>query len=122
MSPKLSLWNNRRKADTDRIEALIPMTGEVPFNPDNFCLEVYRVYMNGYYDIYNNGGCNWKHKGKKFQWAARQHKISGLSLRDMLHEIDYKGYCNNLERLGDLVINAALKEQFGDSEYTDLFA
>ena len=118
---KFSLWNGRRKADTDRIEARIPAAGAVEFDPDNFCLESYRAFANGYYDLYNNGGCNWNLKGKMFQWVARQHKISGVNLRDMLREIDYKGYCNQLERLGDLVINAALKEQFGETEFRDQF-
>lgn len=118
---KLSLWCHRRETDTDRINALLPMIGEVPFNPDKFCLETYRRYMNGYCDLYQNGACNWKLYGENFRWVAREYKVSGLNVRDMLREIDYKGYCNRLEQLGDMIINAVLKEQFGETEYADQF-
>ncbi len=117
----LSIWNGRRRADIDRLAALLPNFGSATFTPDNFELEVFRLIGNAYYDLYNNGGGNWKLYTKTFQFACRRHEIKGLNLRDMWKEIDYKGYCNKLEHLYDLAINAALKEQFGVTEFNDQF-
>jgi hypothetical protein len=108
-----SLWGDRRKADLIVLDARVPATGEVVFNPANMHLELFRQYSNAYYDIYNNGAGNWDHKGKYLRTVSRFYKHRVGSINDILREINYFGHARELEALGDIVIDAALKEQFG---------
>jgi hypothetical protein len=114
-----SLWCNRRESDVDRLNALIPSSGPVDTSDGkNKALEYFRLFQNGYYDIFNNGGGNWDNKGEGFRKVARAFGLStGLSLREIKWGIDLSGSKNDyfyepLERLGDIVIDMALSEQF----------
>jgi len=108
-----TLWGGRRQDEQDTLRTLLPTHGPVPFNPRNLELEVFRQFSNAYYDIYNNGGGNWNVRGVMYRFACKNHGMRIMSVRDMIFDIDYKGCCQPLETLGDMVINAALKEQFG---------
>lgn len=60
--PDISLWNGNspHKELAEKLQALIPSMGEVENPRKNKCLERYRMAMNCYYDLYNNGLCNRK--------------------------------------------------------------
>lgn len=108
-----ALWGNRRAADTDRLNPLLPSEGEVPFNPDKLALEMYRQYANAYHDIYNNGAGNWNMRGWMLNNVSRFYGMPVGAVRDILKDIRWRGHSERLERLGDRVIDEALKEQFG---------
>lgn len=54
---KSSYWGGRGKfqALADKLEAMVPSTGEVKEPKKNRRLEKFRRAANGYYDLYNNG-------------------------------------------------------------------
>ena len=53
-------WNKNGKYQklADKLEKLIPVSGEVKNPEDNPKLERFRKLVNAYYDLYNNGGGN----------------------------------------------------------------
>jgi len=108
-----ALWGGRRKEEVDRLQALMPDSGEVPFNPDKLALELFRQFGQAYYDIYNNGAGNWNLKGWMLNNVSRFHNMPVGSIRDILKEVRYRGHCYKLEKLADKLIDEALKEQFG---------
>jgi hypothetical protein len=120
MTEPATLWNNRRSADVDRLHTLLPMSGPCPAHGAcNVALEIFRQFQNAYYDLFNNGGGNWSvnHKGAGYSTACKVYGFKRLTLRELIRRIDNRKdhYCEELERLGDAVINAALAEQFGET-------
>jgi hypothetical protein len=105
------LWGNRRRNHVLILDRLIPDHGSVPFSLDNHALELYRLFMRGYYDIYNNGGCNWESVGKEFAVVRQVYGLKG-SLSAILNEISRLGYSPTLEKMGDVVLDAAMREQW----------
>ena len=53
-------WNNNGKYQklADKLQKLIPLSGEVKNSEVNYKLERFRELVNAYYDLYNNGGAN----------------------------------------------------------------
>lgn len=113
-----TFWNGRREADSDALQArmasilssYVPAAFEIP-GPSNRALEDYRRFANGYYDMFNNGG-NWSVRGigNLFMGVARKHGVKLLKT-EMRSWISGHGYHAEMERLGDIVIDAALAEQ-----------
>lgn len=110
-----TLWEDRRKQDTDRLQKLVPSQGRIHRGQhENRKLELFRLFMNAYYDLYNNGGGNWHVRGQGYRAAAKFYKFRIMSVRDLRNGIDYdqNACCEELEKLGDAVINGALVEQW----------
>lgn len=61
-------WNNAGRYQTlaDQLQALIPDSGSVAQPRKNRALERFRVAVNAYYDLYNNGGCNRRSTIRKY--------------------------------------------------------
>ena len=53
-------WNNNGKYQklADKLQKLIPYSGEVKNPKVNYKLEKFRKLVNAYHDLYNNGGAN----------------------------------------------------------------
>lgn len=109
-SAKNCLWADRRKEEVASLVKLVPWTGEIT-GKENKALELYRGFSNAYYDLYNNGGGNWKLRGQGYRNAAKAYGVTKELLSDMRCQVTNRGYCRELEILGDLVIDAALAEQ-----------
>lgn len=108
----MSFWEGRRQKESDLLDALIPEGGEVEFDVNNHALELYRLYCNAYYDIYNNGACNWDSRGKGMRQILGVYGLKG-SVNEFLTAIRRDGYSPALEHIGDVVMDAAMKEQWG---------
>jgi hypothetical protein len=113
-----TFWAGKEGDKVSALQKLIPMQGKVPNGrTTNRALEDWRMLQNMYYDIYNNGGCNWESKGayairqlsKKYikpmyPWG-KENVCGCYGDRLMQYQID------NLERLADAVFQAACAEQ-----------
>lgn len=61
--------NNRNPAEVDYLNAQVPAEGPVTSEVRPW-LEAWRRFTNGYYDLFNNGWCNWDMVGREFQAAC----------------------------------------------------
>lgn len=54
-------WNGDGNYQTlaEQLQKLVPGVGRVQNPEQNPALEKFRLYANAYYDIFNNGGCNY---------------------------------------------------------------
>ena len=61
-------WNNtgRYQGLANQLQALIPDSGSVNQPRKNRALEAFRVAVNAYYDIFNNGGGNRRSTVRKY--------------------------------------------------------
>ena len=105
---ELTYWNGKgnHQAFVDKVQALVPASGEVPNAKKNPALEKFRKAMNVYYDVYNNGLCNRAAQFKgAFGFASGQYKLP----------YEYGSFGQNLynrmEAAMDDIINAAAIEQ-----------
>lgn len=115
---KPTLWWGRREADVARLEALVPQQGEVTAHGgNNVALEIFRQFSNSYYDLFNNGGGNWSNRGHGYRNAAKLYGFPVRGVRQLRQAIDWRRdhYDEELEALGDAVIDGALKEQFDEA-------
>ena len=101
-------WNNngKHKAFVQKVQDLIPSSGEVTNAKKNPALEKFRKAQNVYYDVYNNGLCNRAAQFKGvFGFASGQYKLA----------YKYGSFAQNLynrmEAAMDDIINAAAIEQ-----------
>lgn len=121
----LQLWTDRRKGDCGRLCALIPAQNGVPDSGQegapNFFLEQFRLFQNDYYDIFNNGACNFatpreptNARGGGYAAACARYGVVRLPPRHLADSVsgDDSKVNADLEALGDRVIDAALAEQF----------
>ena len=111
---KSSFWLGRKPAGVlearEKLWALVPDEGEVANPEENPALEKFRMVSNIYYDVYNNGGCNWKN------YEAELRHVSGGKI-EWPDLIDVEECDSNyeqlvlLEKLVDRLFRAACKEQ-----------
>lgn len=57
--------NGEEQALSDRLSAMIPSRGVA----DNTHLNLWRLAVNAYYDLHNNGLCNWEQRWQPFRYA-----------------------------------------------------
>ena len=108
-------WSNAGKHEErqNKLEKLLPASGEVPNANLHSALEIYRVAANCYYDLYNNGLCNRAQEFRKvFGFSAvkltqRNHRGLGYQLTQEL--------IDRTETRMDEIILAAYAEQFHQS-------
>jgi hypothetical protein len=114
---KNTFWNGKHGEVLDKLSALIPRSGKVPNPRKNQALEDWRKLQNMYYDVYNNGGCNWASKGA---YAIRTLPTRYLKVAYPWSKDDVCGrygdylmqyQVDNLERLADAIFKAACEEQ-----------
>lgn len=117
MSEIRTLWDNRRHNEVTWLNSLIPTEGAMPGGgPMNRKLELYRLFSNVYYDVYNNGCANWD-IGLEAEYATVANAFGEppLTFQDIMGDEEdpyfQPGTLELLERLGDKVIDAALEEQ-----------
>jgi hypothetical protein len=92
-----SLWGGRRDEDVGKLDADVPMLGEVK-DKRRPMLEEFRKFSNAYYRYYNDGDAYYN----KLRHMANRFGITLSSYRE-----------ETMEELGDAVIDAALVEQAG---------
>ena len=98
-------WNSKGKfqAIADALQKKIPVSGEVADAKKNPALEKFRIAMNHYYDLYNNGlGNRTRTFSKVFGFGASQYKF-----RDDYTQTMY----DRTEAAFDEIILAAAAEQ-----------
>ena len=100
-------WNHNGKYQelSDKLQALIPNSGEVENPRKNKALERFRKASNCYYDLYNNGLCNRTQEFRQVFKVASSHYYSGQYGR-----FDQELY-RIVESATDNIILAAAKEQ-----------
>ena len=114
-----TFWNGKKHEKAfDALSALVPSVGKVPNPRKNQALEDWRRLQNLYYDVYNNGGCNW---ASRCAYAIRT--LPKRYLDDVKYPWGKDDVCgcygdslmqyqvDNLEKLADAVFKAACKEQ-----------
>lgn len=109
MSSSPSFWNNNSDMQelADKLQALVPCEGAVAFPRKNRALEKFRVAVNCYYDLYNNGLCN---------RAAQFRRVFGFSavnyrLRGQRYEFSDRLYTATEEAMREIVSAAAIEQQ-----------
>lgn len=110
MSNKNTLWNDRRKWDSDALSALVPSEGDIK-GKQNAALEAYRKFANCYYEIFNNGCFNWSSYGATYRALCKANGFVPYDVQTLRHCIRNGYDLPELEALGDLIIDAALDEQ-----------
>lgn len=105
-----TLWNGRRKWDSDALTVLVPASGEVK-GKANAALEAYRRFANVYYEIFNNGCFNWPNYGSTYRALCKAHGLVPYDVSTLRHCVRNGYDLEELETLGDLIIDAALEEQ-----------
>lgn len=107
-----TFWNGKNEEQVNKLNKLIPITGKIE-GENKKALENWRKLQNMYYEIYNNGGCNWSVKlmSEDLRTLSRFAKVKLLK-KDICpsHRSDDSKYVN-LEKLADIVFAAACKEQ-----------
>jgi hypothetical protein len=92
---KTSLWAGRRGDEVAKLDADVPIYGEIE-DKNRPMLEEFRKFSNAYYRYYNDGDSYYnklRHMAKRF----------GITLSSYREE--------TMEELGDKVIDAAINEQ-----------
>lgn len=104
MSNKLNFtktyWSGHGKHEAlkEKLNTLVPFSGEVSEADKNPALEKFRRASNCYYDLYNNGLCNKRHEFRTiFEFDG-----SGELTQEMVNQAD---------KIMDKIIRAAAKEQ-----------
>lgn len=99
--------NGRYQTLADALHKRIPTMGPVVDVKNNPALERFRIAMNCYYDLYNNGlGNRGREFPKAFGFGASQYKITGNYGKDY-SQVMY----NRTELAFDEIIMAAAVEQ-----------
>jgi hypothetical protein len=108
----LTYWNHKGKHEelAQKLQALIPIEGEVAQPRKNKKLEKFRKAVNCYYDLYNNGLCN---------RASSFAKVFGIPARDYRLRNSYR-YDNSLYADTEVVMDkivweAAVEQGFAPS-------
>ncbi len=123
MTERKSYWNgNRNNPAADFIQAQIPTEGECP--KEFPALENWRRFTNGYYDIFNNGACNWGSRGPGFRAAIKSIGHETIAKSDLFppyeerhHKFDFsRPIWERLELVGDAILRAALLEQANETQ------
>ncbi len=96
----MTYWNHsgRHQEFQNRLETLIPTSGEVSNAKQNRALELYRKAGNCYYDLYNNGLCNrrqefysiFKLKSARHSWSRRYNRMSEHEEKTFLAAVESK--------------------------------
>ena len=108
-----TFWNNEKFPEAvEVLNANVPKEGPVMVEGRPM-LEAWRKLSNGYYDIYNNGGCNWDIKGPGFRAACR---AVGIAPPSKMEFVGHGGHMTStaiqrLETIADAVFVAALAEK-----------
>ncbi len=108
-----TFWSGKHKDATSVLNALTPTEGEVT-DPKRPMLEAWRLMSNGYYDMYNNGGYNWKIRGPGFRKACRLVGVRAPTKEELVYCGNlHKHHRERLEIVADAVFHAALIEHVG---------
>ena len=100
---EISYWNNNGKYQNlaGQLQKLVPATGKVQNPEQNPALERFRLHANAYYDIFNNGGCNYAKE--IYRWFPGAMSLVKADRDDEIYAIT--------EPRMDKVILAAAREQ-----------
>lgn len=84
----MTYWGNtgRYQKLADELQELIPTTGEVKDVENNPHLEKFRVVINAYYDLYNNGGANDDTRFVSYYFPNCV-RLADLNMWDLCHDI-----------------------------------
>ena len=110
MTNKTTFWTGRRSWDVNALNALIPACGSVA-GKENAALEAYRKFSNVYYEIFNNGCFNWPNYGSTYRALCKANGLVPYDVSTLRHRVRNGYDMEELETLGDLLIDAALNEQ-----------
>ena len=110
MTNKTTFWTGRRSWDVNALNALIPACGSVA-GKENAALEAYRKFSNVYYEIFNNGCFNWPNYGSTYRALCKANGLVPYDVSTLRHRVRNGYDMEELETLGDLIIDAALNEQ-----------
>ena len=106
-------WDGTRNPDEVKyLNAQVPTSGNVEDKQRKW-LEAWRRFSNGYYDLYNNGWCNWDMCGYNFRTACKK---VGFTARKSDFVNIYSGYSRRnetwlrLEEVGDKILHKAIFE------------
>ncbi len=111
-----SYWNNtgRFQNVADKLQEMLPASGEVEDPKNNPALEKFRKAVNVYYDVFNNGLCN---RGREFPgifgFGASQYKTVRVHLgrgRSYM-QFDFDAVAVPMDKKMDELILAAAVEQ-----------
>ena len=100
---EISYWNDNGKYQNlaVQLQKLVPAAGKVQNPEQNPALERFRLHANAYYDIFNNGGCNYAKE--IYRWFPGAMSLSKADRYDEIYAIT--------EPRMDKVILAAAREQ-----------
>lgn len=100
---EISYWNDNGKYQNlaVQLQKLVPAAGKVQNPEHNPALERFRLHANAYYDIFNNGGCNYAKE--IYRWFPGAMSLSKADRYDEIYAIT--------EPRMDKVILAAAREQ-----------
>lgn len=107
-------WNHNGKyqAAVEKIQALIPTTGEST-DPH---VEVMRIAINGYYDYFNNGGCNREIRLRpmceRLVFAKGSEASKSLSKLKRYNNDSLNYLPDNFEKLYDTIIDRMVEDFF----------
>lgn len=118
---KNTYWSNAgaQQAISEKLQALVPESGEVANADDNPALETLRIASNCYYDLYNNGLCNRavefrevfgfgpENDDEADDYARFNYMDAGTDYFESLDQAEV----NKIERKMTRIIIAAAKEQ-----------
>lgn len=100
---EISYWNDNGKYQNlaVQLQKLVPAAGKVQNPEQNPALERFRLHANAYYDIFNNGGCNYAKE--IYRWFPGAMSLAKVDRYDEVYAIT--------EPRMDAVILAAAREQ-----------
>jgi len=103
-----SYWYNCGKYEVlgNRLDSLIPRSGEVPDAKSSPKLEMYRKARNCYHDLYNNGLCN---------RAAEFYRVFNIpSSKHKMHNGDFHPRMYQLveAKMDEIILEAGIEQGF----------
>jgi len=109
-------WNKTGKYQeaVDKIQALIPASGGLALVLPN--VEIMRIALNGYYDYFNNGGCNRKIRLKpmceRLVFAKGSTASKAVSKLRRYKNVEFGCLPANLEWCYDAIIDRVIEDFF----------
>ncbi|MFK5882877.1 MAG: hypothetical protein QM489_00900 [Candidatus Izemoplasma sp.] len=73
-------------------------------------LEQWRRMQNVYYEVYNNGCCNWGNYGIMMRALTKKFKVALILKKNLVEDSINSGSYVKLEELADKVYEAAIEE------------
>lgn len=115
-----TFWDGKSENETEILNNLIPVEGPV-FDTTRVNLEIWRKFQNCYYDIYNNGFCNYDNLKDDWETVLKSLNCGEQSVQMMSVDfVNTKSGLEVLEIFADILFGRARSEHMLESSKKEL--